>query len=239
MRGSITVEPRLGGGSVFTVELPVDDLELAPEGVPQVMYRTLISANPIPELNPASSPPGHAVPHASLAVARQAKLVPAVVPKNILQTIISAGARPNGKKLTTHDELHLNILIVDDNAISRKILIRMVKNSNVTTYEAEDGIYALEIYRKVRPQVVWTDISMPRMDGVTAAKEMRKIEREERLTPSHIIAITGLGLSDEYIRKEALLGPAALNGWLIKGQTNLSNLKETLVLVRQRLSAAS
>ncbi|KAJ7913481.1 hypothetical protein B0H13DRAFT_494040 [Mycena leptocephala] len=44
----------------------------------------------------------------------------------------------------------------------------MVKNSNVTTYEAEDGIYALEIFREVHPHVVWTDISMPRMDGVVS-----------------------------------------------------------------------
>ncbi|KAJ7677133.1 hypothetical protein DFH06DRAFT_1169852 [Mycena polygramma] len=220
MRGTITVEPRSGGGSIFTVVLPVDDLELAPAGTPQVMHRTLISADPIPAAKTASWPPTYAASSASLAVARRTKLA------------------LNGKEPTAHDGLHLHILIVDDNAISRKILIRMVKNSNVTTYEAEDGMYALEIYREVHPQVVWTDISMPRMDGVTAAREMRQIEREDRLTPAHIVAITGLGLSDEYIRREALLGPAALNGWLIKGQTNLSSLKETLVFVRQRLSAA-
>ena len=59
----------------------------------------------------------------------------------------------------------------------------------------------------------------------------------------------------EYIRREALLGPAALDGWLvravaasmtdsfltrdlqIKGQTNLKSLKESLVAVRHKLSS--
>ncbi|KAJ7666271.1 hypothetical protein DFH06DRAFT_1186383 [Mycena polygramma] len=131
-------------------------------------------------------------------------------------------------------EPHLTILVVDDNAISRKILVAMLKRLNVTTHQADDGINALEVFREVHPHVVWTDVSMPRMDGVTAAGEMRKIERESGWKASHIVAITGLGLTDEHIRREALLGPAALDGWLIKGQTNLKALKESLAAVRRK-----
>ncbi|KAJ7926876.1 hypothetical protein B0H13DRAFT_1066300 [Mycena leptocephala] len=219
MYGTITVESRPGGGSIFTVVLPVEDIELPPAGTPRIMHRTLVSSDPIVT---AKNDPWPPVAPNSVTAAQKAKLAaPQLAVSRILQAVIQGSDRMNGKENVAEDTLHLNILIVDDNAISRKILIRMVKNSNVTTYEAEDGIYALEIFREVHPHVVWTDISMPRMDGVTAAKEMRKIEQEQGFTPSHIVAITGLGLSDEYIR-----------------QTDLASVKETLVFVRQKLSSA-
>ncbi|CAK5261858.1 unnamed protein product [Mycena citricolor] len=132
---------------------------------------------------------------------------------------------------------HLTILVVDDNAISRKLLVAMLKRMNVTAHQAEDGLVALEVFQAVKPHVVWTDISMPRMDGVTAAKEMRKVERARGWPPCYIVAITGLGLSDEQIRREALHGPAALDAWLIKGQTNIKSLKDSLDVVRQRMRA--
>ncbi|KAJ7089182.1 hypothetical protein B0H15DRAFT_839790 [Mycena belliarum] len=121
-------------------------------------------------------------------------------------------------------------------AISRKILVAMLKRLNATAYQAEDGLAALDVFEEVHPHVVWTDVSMPRMDGVTSAKEMRRMEREKGWAPCHIVAITGLGLTDEHIRREALLGPAALDGWLIKGQTNMNSLKKSLVAVRLKLS---
>ncbi|KAJ7192410.1 hypothetical protein GGX14DRAFT_480074 [Mycena pura] len=221
MHGDITVESRPDGGSIFTVVLPVEDIELHPAGTTQIMRQTLISAEPTQKLklDPRQSKLHSVSPQITVSPPPQ---IPAASEKT---------EKPEDKTQ------HLKILVVDDNAISRKILIHMLKNSNVTTYEAEDGVCALEVFRKTHPHVVWTDISMPRMDGVTAAKEMRKIEQAEGLTPSHIVAITGLGLSDEYIRREALLGAAALDGWLIKGQTNLKSLKESLVAVRHKLSS--
>ncbi|KAJ7360822.1 hypothetical protein DFH08DRAFT_1073988 [Mycena albidolilacea] len=226
MHGRISVESRLGGGSIFTVELPVEDIELHPAGSVQTMRRTMVSAEatPTPKLNPRLS---------------AASLPRPTVSSPPRPLALSSDNITERKEKPEDDSPHLTILVVDDNAISRKILIRMLKNSNVSTYEAEDGVCALELFQEIHPHVVWTDISMPRMDGVAAAKEMRKIEQAEGLTPAHIVAITGLGLSDEYIRREALLGPAALDGWLIKGQTNLRSLKESLVAIRHKLKLSS
>ncbi|KAJ6502814.1 hypothetical protein C8R47DRAFT_216524 [Mycena vitilis] len=225
MHGEISVESHPGGGSIFTVVLPVEDIELHRITAAPVMRQNVISAEPPPKakLFPLVSP----LP----LVSEPATVLP--------QIAFSPGAVQRTTQTAKSDDktAHLKILVVDDNAISRKILIRMLRDSNVTTYEAEDGMYALQVFKEMHPHVVWTDISMPRMDGVTAAKEMRKVEKAEGLTPAHIVAITGLGLSDEYIRREALLGPAALDGWLIKGQSNLKSLKESLVTVRQKLSS--
>ncbi|KAJ6595606.1 histidine kinase-like ATPase [Mycena vulgaris] len=214
MHGSITVEPRPGGGSVFTVVFPVEDIELAPAGAPLLMVRKVVSADPTPRSA-----------HADDATAPR---IPPGLPHR-------HSIPPNEEEEEEGQEPHLKILVVDDNVISRKILVAMLKRLNATAYQADDGVNALKVFREAQPQVVWTDISMPRMDGVTAAKEMRRIEREEGWVPAHIVAITGLGLSDEHIRREALLGPAALDGWLIKGQTNLKTMKKNLVAVRRKL----
>jgi hypothetical protein len=55
MHGTITVESRPGGGSIFTAVLPVEDIELPPAGMPQKMRRTLVSAESTPTTNFAST----------------------------------------------------------------------------------------------------------------------------------------------------------------------------------------
>ncbi|KAF8143691.1 histidine kinase-like ATPase [Mycena galopus ATCC 62051] len=144
MHGNITVESRLGGGSIFTVMLPVEDIELHPAGATQIMRQMLISAEPTQKFDPPLSK--------SNLVSPQITVSP---PPRILAPL-KMTQRPEDKTQ------HLKILVVDDNAISRKVLIRMLKNSNVTTYEAEDGVCALEVFREMHPHVVWTDVSMPR-----------------------------------------------------------------------------
>jgi two-component system chemotaxis response regulator CheY len=42
--------------------------------------------------------------------------------------------------------------------------------------EAEDGAKAIEKFKELRPDLVTMDITMPDMDGITAVKEIRKID---------------------------------------------------------------
>jgi two-component system chemotaxis response regulator CheY len=66
----------------------------------------------------------------------------------------------------------LNGLIVDDAAIMRMRLREILEPDYSIVAEAEDGDQALERYREVRPDFVTLDISMPRMDGMSALKRM-------------------------------------------------------------------
>jgi CheY-like chemotaxis protein len=92
--------------------------------------------------------------------------------------------------------LKLRVLVVDDNKIGRKILTTLLsrrkEDDAVTFQEAEDGCQAVSIFDEFRPHLVWTDVSMPIMDGIEAAKRMRGIEKQKDWPRSQIVAITGL-----------------------------------------------
>ncbi|MCK5665450.1 MAG: response regulator, partial [Thiotrichaceae bacterium] len=63
----------------------------------------------------------------------------------------------------------LNILIVDDSLIMRKNLIRNLDIlGHKVIAEAQDGQQGIDSYVSSNPDLVTMDITMPRMDGITA-----------------------------------------------------------------------
>ncbi|MEG0692511.1 MAG: response regulator [Oscillospiraceae bacterium] len=71
----------------------------------------------------------------------------------------------------------LKILIVDDENMPRNTLVRYIdwKSLGVCkVFEAEDGIQALEIALRERPELIISDIKMPKMDGLQLAEEVRR-----------------------------------------------------------------
>jgi two-component system chemotaxis response regulator CheY len=69
------------------------------------------------------------------------------------------------------------ILIVDDAAFMR-MMIRdiLTKNGYEVVGEAQDGAQAIEKYKELHPDLITMDITMPEMDGITALKEIRKLD---------------------------------------------------------------
>jgi len=66
-----------------------------------------------------------------------------------------------------------NVLIVDDAKFMRMTLKNMLNTSDYTVVgEAENGEQAIEEYRRLQPDLVTMDITMPVMDGLTAAKSI-------------------------------------------------------------------
>lgn len=68
------------------------------------------------------------------------------------------------------------ILIVDDAAFMRMMIKNiLVKEGYEVVGEAENGAQAVEKYKELNPDLVTMDITMPEMDGITAVKEIMKI----------------------------------------------------------------
>lgn len=69
------------------------------------------------------------------------------------------------------------ILIVDDAAFMRMMIKDILtKNGFEIIGEATDGVHAIEKFKEVKPDLVTMDITMPEMDGITALKEIKKID---------------------------------------------------------------
>lgn len=63
------------------------------------------------------------------------------------------------------------VVIGDDESIIRMDLSEMLEDAGHTVVgEAADGVEALELVRKEKPDIVLLDIKMPRLDGIHAAK---------------------------------------------------------------------
>jgi two-component system chemotaxis response regulator CheY len=68
------------------------------------------------------------------------------------------------------------ILIVDDAAFMRMMIKDILsKNGYEIVGEAADGVQAVEQYKEYQPDLVTMDITMPEMDGITALKEIKKM----------------------------------------------------------------
>jgi two-component system chemotaxis response regulator CheY len=69
------------------------------------------------------------------------------------------------------------ILVVDDAAFMR-MMIRdiLTKNGYEVCGEANDGAQAIEKFKEVKPDLITMDITMPEMDGITALKEIKKLD---------------------------------------------------------------
>jgi len=82
-----------------------------------------------------------------------------------------------------------NILIVDDDQVTRHMVAQILNNSGYNIYEAENGAEAVELYDSVSPHIILMDVMMPIMDGYTACK---KIREKANFLELPIIMLTGL-----------------------------------------------
>ncbi len=70
----------------------------------------------------------------------------------------------------------MNILVVDDEMLIRSVIKEYLLNEKYNVYEAEDGIDALRVFKEEKIDLVILDVMMPKMDGITALKEMKEIK---------------------------------------------------------------
>jgi DNA-binding response OmpR family regulator len=75
---------------------------------------------------------------------------------------------------------NLTILYVEDDAIIRDNAVSYLENYFETVFEAQDGEEAFEIYEEEKPNIIITDIKMPKLNGLELAKRIRK---KDKTTP--------------------------------------------------------
>jgi two-component system chemotaxis response regulator CheY len=68
------------------------------------------------------------------------------------------------------------ILIVDDSALSRRTLRRILESAGYEVVEAEDGMTALEVYFLEKPRLVLLDLVMKGMYGLDVLVKLREMD---------------------------------------------------------------
>lgn len=103
----------------------------------------------------------------------------------------------------------VRIMLADDHTIVRQGLARLLEEHNnlKVVGQAVNGQDAIEKAEKLRPDVIIMDIAMPRMNGIEAAKRIRK------LLPETKIVILSMYSHEHYIHE---LLECGVSGYLLK-----------------------
>ena len=106
----------------------------------------------------------------------------------------------------------IGILIADDHYVVRMGLVALVETEPdlLVIGEAADGVQAVELFKRLRPDLTLMDLRMPRKDGITVTREIR-----ERFPEARILMLTTLD-GDDDIHKSLSAGA---NGYLLKNAT--------------------
>src|SRR5215470_11746148 len=74
-----------------------------------------------------------------------------------------------------------SVMIVEDDARVRSLIRRIIDDLVVSVYECGDGQEAVELYRRIRPDLVLMDLRMEGVDGLSATRAIRDSFPEARL----------------------------------------------------------
>ena len=103
----------------------------------------------------------------------------------------------------------VTILTVDDSRTMRDMLRMALVDAGVRVVQAEDGLHGLDVLRGERPQVVITDINLPRMDGFCFIEAVRQ-DAQYRAIP--ILVLTTESDDEKKLRARR----AGATGWIVK-----------------------
>jgi CheY-like chemotaxis protein len=86
------------------------------------------------------------------------------------------------------------LLIVDDKEMNRMLLNKLFTDLGFEVREAENGLIALDIWKKWEPHLIWMDMRMPVMDGYEAT---RRIKATTKGQATVIVALTASALEED------------------------------------------
>ena len=120
----------------------------------------------------------------------------------------------------------ISIIIVDDNGVMRTILRSMLRGDEYEVIgEARNGVIAVDMVIRLKPDIVCLDVIMPEKNGLEALDEI-KIARPE----TEVVMITG-NAAPETVQESIQSGAS---GFIIK-PFNSARVLDTLAKVSERI----
>jgi signal transduction histidine kinase/CheY-like chemotaxis protein len=106
-------------------------------------------------------------------------------------------AAPQIRKLNNQANTTADILVVEDNPLNQKLLIKQLDMLGYQCKLAEDGLMGVHLWQSADYKLILTDCHMPNLDGYDMSKQIRQIELAAKLKPIPIVAITGAAMATE------------------------------------------
>lgn len=101
------------------------------------------------------------------------------------------------------------VLTIDDSRTMRDMLRMALTEAGFTVLQAEDGVHGLEVLNESCPDIIVTDINMPRMDGFGVIEAVRK---EHRFRNIPVLVLT----TESDQAKKMRAKEAGATGWIVK-----------------------
>jgi len=161
--GSVRVDSAIGRGSSFTVSIPFGNAHLPREGLSEKRALASTSMGPSPFLEEAAGWLG----------GEESSESP--------EPLANGSARSRGAPLVPKALRESDILVADDNADMRAYLERLLRAQGWRVRCVANGQEALELARASPPDLVLSDVMMPRLDGIGLLNALRSEERTRTL----------------------------------------------------------
>ena len=126
-------------------------------------------------------------------------------------------------------KINKKILIVEDDEDFSVILQKKFANEGFSIVTAGNGQEAIEVTEREKPDLILSDVLMPKMDGMTMMKKLREANEWGKSVP--IILLTNLSADDDKINKAITENEPAY--YLVKANYTISDLVEK---IKERLS---
>lgn len=76
---------------------------------------------------------------------------------------------------------NIKVLFVEDDDIARENGIEYLENFFENIYEASNALMALKLYEKIQPDIIITDIQMPKLNGLEFIKRVREKDKKTQV----------------------------------------------------------
>ena len=121
-------------------------------------------------------------------------LSPEVPSHAAAQASASAEAEAEPEAEAEAEQSRLRIVVVDDNADAAETLAILLEMAKHEVHIAYDGPSGVSLVTRVRPDAVFLDIGLPRLDGYQVARELRRTPGLERIA---LIALSACGQEED------------------------------------------
>ncbi len=148
---------------------------------------------------------------------------------NIISEACNIDKQVSTETINYNDILKGKILVAEDNPNNQILIKILLEQHNLQVDMAADGKEAYELYKKHDYDLIFMDINMPIMDGLTSMKHIRSFEDKNNIKPIPIIALTANAIKGD---KEKYISEG-MNDYLSKPIDNKTLLKVLKFYLKQ------